>query len=141
MAKKQTLEKLKIIALLLLAALLSHISGIGCPIRWLTGIPCAGCGMSRAFLSVFKGHFGAAWSYHPLIYLILPLAILWLTGRLQDRRIMNLQKPAVRLIITAFIAVYIVRLVHNDPVLEIDISKGILWKLAREVHYVLSVLR
>ena len=141
MTKKKTLEKLKIIALLFLAALLSHISGIGCPIRWLTGIPCAGCGMSRALLSVFKGHFGAAWSYHPLILLMLPLAILWLTGRLQDRRIIKLQKPATTLIITAFIAVYIVRLVLKDSVLEVDISKGILWKLAREVHNVLSVLR
>ena len=134
-------DKLKLIALLLLAALLSHASGIGCPIRWLTGIPCAGCGMSRAFLSVFTGHFRAAYGYHPLVFPVLPLVLLWLTGMFQDRRLASLQKPAMTLIIIAFIAVYIVRLVRQDPVLEIDISKGIFWRIAKEVHYVLSALR
>ena len=134
-------NRIKLIALLLLAAVLLHATGIGCPIRWLTGIPCAGCGMSRAFLSVFTGHFRAACEYHPLIFLTLPVALLWLTGRLPERRIASLQKPAVTLIITVFITVYIIRLVRQDPVLEIDISKGILWRIAKEVHYVLSALR
>ena len=63
----------------LFAALLAtvffwHVTGIGCPIRWLTGIPCAGCGMTRAVVSLSHGHVREALSFHPLVFL-LPLAL------------------------------------------------------------------
>lgn len=44
-------------------------AGIGCPIRFLSGISCAGCGMSRAWLSLLRGDFAAAAFYHPLFWL------------------------------------------------------------------------
>ena len=40
--------------------------GITCPILFMTGISCAGCGMTRAWLSLFRLDFGAAFYYHPL---------------------------------------------------------------------------
>ena len=36
------------------------LTGIGCPIRFSTGISCPGCGMSRAVLLMLSGHFQAA---------------------------------------------------------------------------------
>lgn len=33
---------------------------IVCPSRFLTGIPCPGCGMTRAFLALLRGDFAAA---------------------------------------------------------------------------------
>ena len=48
------------------------LTGIGCPIRFSTGISCPGCGMSRAVLLLLSGHFQAAFQMHPLVYAVLP---------------------------------------------------------------------
>ena len=53
------------------------LTGIGCPIRFFTGISCPGCGMSRAVLLLLSGHFQAAFRMHPLVYAVLPAGI-WL---------------------------------------------------------------
>ena len=36
-----------------------------CPLRRFTGIPCAGCGMTRAMCALARGDFGRAWAFHP----------------------------------------------------------------------------
>ena len=41
-----------------------------CPTRFIFGIPCATCGMTRAFLSAAKLDFKAAFYYHPLFGII-----------------------------------------------------------------------
>ena len=43
-----------------------------CPFKLLTGIPCPGCGLTRAGLSLLTLHFKKAWYYHPMIFLIVP---------------------------------------------------------------------
>lgn len=45
-----------------------------CPFLWFTGIPCPGCGMTRAFLALVQGDFLAAFGYHPLFLLVLVYA-------------------------------------------------------------------
>ena len=52
----------------------------GCPIHRLTGLPCPGCGMSRALFCLAKLDFAGAWYYHPLVF-FLPLPALWLIHR------------------------------------------------------------
>ncbi len=37
-----------------------------CPIRYLFGIPCPGCGMTRAYLSLLKLDFAKAFEYQSL---------------------------------------------------------------------------
>ena len=46
-----------------------------CPIRFLTGIPCPGCGMSRAWLAVLQLDIAAAFSYHPMFWVLPVLAL------------------------------------------------------------------
>lgn len=41
---------------------------IPCPIKWLTSIPCLGCGMSRAYISLLHLDFGQAFSMHPMFW-------------------------------------------------------------------------
>ena len=43
---------------------------IGCPIRYLTGINCPGCGMTRAYIALWHGNFKAALANHPLFMLV-----------------------------------------------------------------------
>ena len=44
---------------------------IPCLFTWLTGYHCWGCGLSRALSSLLQGDFLAAYSYNPVIYLLL----------------------------------------------------------------------
>ena len=56
------------IGVLLLIVLFYH-----CPFRWIFGMDCPGCGMTRALLSALKLDFQAAFSYHPLFWLFGPI--------------------------------------------------------------------
>jgi hypothetical protein len=44
-----------------------------CPSAALLGIPCPGCGLTRATLAVLRGDFGAALRFHPLVFLLAPI--------------------------------------------------------------------
>ena len=46
-----------------------------CPFLYFFGIPCPGCGMTRALISAAKLDFNAAFYYHPLFFLVLLSAI------------------------------------------------------------------
>ena len=43
-------------------------TGIPCVFRHFLGIPCPGCGMTRAMYSLVSLDFQAAWQYNPLIF-------------------------------------------------------------------------
>ena len=49
--------------------------GITCPIKFVTGISCAGCGMSRAWMAFFQLDIAKAFAYHPLFWLV-PIAVI-----------------------------------------------------------------
>ncbi len=84
------------IALLAAGALYFAASGWGgrplhrCPFRRLTGLPCPGCGLSRALTLLVRGHWSEAWNLHPFAgYVILWCGMLagaaLLPGRWQSR--------------------------------------------------------
>ena len=52
--------------------------GITCPVLFLTGVSCAGCGMSRAWLSLCRLDLTGAFHYHPLFWLPALLIVLFL---------------------------------------------------------------
>lgn len=69
-------EKLMITAALAALIGLMYMLQLGCPFLRVTGVPCPGCGMTRAALSLLQGdmqgalrHHGMVWSL-PVIYLI-----------------------------------------------------------------------
>ena len=43
--------------------------GITCPIKFLTGVSCPGCGLTRATLAFLRGDLKQAFYYHPLFIL------------------------------------------------------------------------
>ncbi len=47
---------------------------IPCVFHTVTDIPCPGCGMTRACLSITHGHFANAWCHHPFSFIIIGLA-------------------------------------------------------------------
>lgn len=52
-----------------------------CPMRHVLGIPCPGCGLTRATESLVVGDFDAALYFHPLVPIILPL-VAWMVVRI-----------------------------------------------------------
>ncbi len=54
-----------ILAILLYLFFLDYFS-IGCPIRFLTGVPCPTCGVTRALLSLLHLDFAGYFRYNPM---------------------------------------------------------------------------
>lgn len=46
-----------------------------CMLKTLTGYDCPGCGAQRALHAALNGNFTQAWSFNPLMFLFIPLAI------------------------------------------------------------------
>ena len=47
-----------------------------CPFRWVTTLPCPGCGLTRATLEVLQGNFLNAITINPLVILVVPTLII-----------------------------------------------------------------
>jgi hypothetical protein len=71
-ASRQTLLVV-LLALGLFAVFLWTDSDL-CLIKNTTGIPCPGCGLTRATLAMMTGNWEAVWTYHPLAPIITPIA-------------------------------------------------------------------
>ena len=100
------------------------LTGIGCPIRFSTGISCPGCGMSRAVLLMLSGHFRAAFRMHPLVYAVLPAGIWLFFGPEQTAGLRRFKKGMITVLVVLLLAVYAWRIYHHDPLLSIDPSLG-----------------
>lgn len=105
-----------------LVTLWMTMTDIGCPIKALTGISCAGCGMTRALIAAFHLQFNEAFFYHPLFWMcpiIIALYLFW------EKISPSVQKLLFYLIIASFCATYILRLffIENDIVV-IDVKSG-----------------
>ena len=48
---------------------------IGCPINKLFGIECAGCGLTRMFLAIFKFDFYQAFRFNPCMFILLVMFV------------------------------------------------------------------
>lgn len=44
----------------------------GCPVHAATGLPCPGCGMTRALAAATQGEWGAALGLHPFVLVVWP---------------------------------------------------------------------
>jgi hypothetical protein len=56
-----------------------------CGFRRMTGLPCAGCGMTRACCCIAHGDFARAWSFHPFAFLVFGAACIALAWPFVER--------------------------------------------------------
>lgn len=110
-------NKATIYAVLLIAAayVIFGVVGMGCPIKFVSGISCLGCGMTRAVGSVLKLDFAKSFYYHPL-WVLLPV---WVVIYFLRKKInIKVIKVLFGLTMAAFVVVYFIRMFdpHNHVV-------------------------
>ena len=104
-----------------------YLVGIGCPIRFFTGIPCLGCGTTRAILAALRLDFKAAFRFHPLFWRPAPTVIVFLCKNRIPRKT---YKIIIGAIIALYVVVYIFRLLSgNDPIVHMAPREGFIYKI------------
>ena len=115
-------------ALITVLIIILILSFYRCPFSFFLGIPCPFCGMTRAFLCVLKGDLIEAFYFHPLWPLVIVAGIIVILVKI---KVLKLSGKAVNIL--AFIAAFlfllcfILRHVYHSPIVQIDLSKGILF--------------
>lgn len=130
--KKNGIGCAAVLACLILFALIFHDV---CPVQILYGLPCPGCGLTRAGVLLLTGHFAAAFSMHPFIYVwLLFLLYLAFCRYIRDCR----PKGALQLlivIIAGMLLFYGYRMLWYFPDVEPMVRKDVrfpsVWKLLR----------
>ena len=120
-------KNILVFILIISVILFYNFSNMGCPILFFTGIPCLGCGMTRACVSMIQLDFISAFYYHPLCFLLPAAAMIVMFQRKISRKVY--QRCLVG-IVAAFIIVYIIRLLNPvDAIIKINIHNSVIFKV------------
>lgn len=115
---KRGLKGLVVLLLLVAAAFVSAILvGTGCPVKSLIGIPCPGCGLSRAAVSLLRFDLTAAFRYHPMVFVLPPVVLLVLFGKKPLLGSKTRERTLLWSVLGIWAAVWLVRLLMYDPVI------------------------
>ena len=101
----------------------------------LTGIPCPSCGMTRAYISLFRGNIFQAFYYHPLFLAPFVIIIMMQEKIRANKKLFN----GLVIFLTAIIfVVYVIRLILLFPEKEplVFFSDAILPKFYRFIKSV-----
>lgn len=129
-------KDLRTIAAIVLFYVVIEAFGVTCPILYLTGISCAGCGMSRAWMALLRGDPAGAFAFHPLFWLPVPAAALLL---FRDRLPPRAFRWGAGTVCALFLVVYLVRmLAPEDPVVVFQPWQGL---VGRTVSRALAAVR
>lgn len=108
------------------------VLGITCPIKFVTGMSCPGCGMTRAWLSLLRLDLGAAWVYHPLFWILPVCVVLFLIRHKLPRGVV---RGGAAVICALFVGVYLARLwMGGGDVVVWDPAQGLLPRLWRFIQ-------
>lgn len=72
MLKKHSIKKhIIIISCLLIIWITYGVCGISCPVRYILGIACPTCGVTRAMIALLRGNFEGYLYYNPMALVLL----------------------------------------------------------------------
>lgn len=111
--------------------LIMELAGITCPIKFVTGISCAGCGMSRAWLALLHLDIRKAFAYHPLFFTPPIFMIVWMQKKYIKE---NVYKNFIFTIITLYVSVYFVRLIIlKDDIVVFHPENGFIFRIISKI--------
>ena len=106
--------------------------GITCPIKFITGISCAGCGMSRAWISLLHFNIHDAFMYHPLFFLPPVVVIVML---LKSKINIKFYKIFMFTIAGAFVIVYLYRMfIGTGDIVVFEPQNNILFRIIQKLN-------
>ncbi len=127
-----------ILAICVLYGILYALTGRGCPIKFLTGVSCPGCGMTRACVCLAKGDIRSAWDFHPLFPLPFIFAAVYLIRqyRIKKQKKSKAGELVYRIYIftniALFFIVYMFRMISGNSVaVTFDPGSGAVYRLIR----------
>jgi len=120
-----------LLCMLLYVAIISF-THIGCPIRWLTGVPCPGCGITRSCIAFLRLDFKMAFEYHALTLIIVPSFVYILLGKRPLFKSKKREMTFFAILIAIFLFYYIFRLFFwKNTIISIDICSSFMVKLIK----------
>lgn len=115
MKKQKLSEKIITLASIAVLVVVMNILDIACLFKELTGIPCPGCGMTRAYISLLYLDVRSAFHYHPMFWAIPLLVLFYLfDGKLFRQKWLN--TTLLVGILAGFIICWVVRMILGFPV-------------------------
>jgi hypothetical protein len=93
----------------------NFLFGYICPVMIIVGLPCPGCGMTRAGLLFLTGNFSQSFSFHPMfVPAMVFMAIAAALKFFRPEKTNVLQTPAI-IFFVIIVAVYVFRMVNLFP--------------------------
>lgn len=104
---------------------------ITCPIKFLTGISCPGCGMTRACLHAIRLDFASAFAYHPL-WPLLPISVV-LFAFFTVKGMKKASQAVIYVFTATMLFVYFIRIFQCDGnVVVFDPENGFIYKVVKK---------
>lgn len=134
-ADKRRLNRIEVItsvtAVVVLYVILESF-GVTCPIKYITGISCAGCGMSRAWIALLHFNIHEAFMYHPLFFLP-PVVVIFML--LKSKINIKFYKIFMFTIAGAFVIVYLYRMfIGTGDIVVFEPQNNILFRIIRKLN-------
>lgn len=127
---KQIKNTIVVFSAIVFFYIMLDILGIGCPIRFLTGISCLGCGMTRAWFAVLRLDLKSAFYYHPAFWLPPLMLLVYL---LKNKINIKFYKIFMFTSILLFAIIYCVRLIQADnDIVVFQPYNNILFRVAKK---------
>ena len=134
-ADKRRLNRIEVItsvaAVVVLYVILESF-GVTCPIKYITGISCAGCGMSRAWIALLHFNIHEAFMYHRLFFLPPVVVIVML---LKSKINIKFYKIFMFTMAGAFVIVYLYRMfIGTGDIVVFEPQNNILFRIIRKLN-------
>lgn len=110
--------------------------GITCPIKWLTGISCPGCGMTRAWKAALTLDLQAAFHYHPLWFLLPPFAVLGFLFWAKKKR--SAFRGLLSVFVLSLLIAYIFRLASPSDIVVFAPENGAISILIQKISALIN---
>jgi len=86
-----------------------------CPINYFFGIPCLGCGITRAHFAAASLDVGSAFRYHPLFFTVVPTLVYIAYRNFFQKRLSNKAETVIfSILLVLFFAVYSIRALSSN---------------------------